>query len=76
MAYRANKIDGPLTVEQYEALPEEEGWRVDTGFIPARGPDTVRIPDIAFVSAARRPAYSTRGWWQMAPDRHPLVRYQ
>src|SRR5262245_3118068 len=27
MAYRANEIGGPLTLEQYEALPEEEGWR-------------------------------------------------
>jgi Uma2 family endonuclease len=110
MAYRANKVEGPLTVEQYQALPEEEGWRVElvrgqlvrepgpgplhgtvdalltarlvswarsgghgvvlsnTGFIFARGPDTVRIPDIAFVSAARRPPYPARGWWQLAPD--------
>jgi Uma2 family endonuclease len=40
----------------------------NTGFILARGPDTVRIPDIAFVAAARRPPYPARGWWQLAPD--------
>jgi Uma2 family endonuclease len=109
MAYRATR-NNPLTVEQFEALPEKEGWRIElvrgqlvrepgpgpmhgavdalltahlvnwaaagsrgvvlsnTGFILARNPDTVRIPNIAFVSAARRPAYPARGWWEIAPD--------
>ena len=39
----------------------------ETGFTLQRGPDTVRAPDVAFVSWARRPA-STIGFAALAPD--------
>lgn len=39
----------------------------DTGFLIARDPDTVRAPDVAFVSAARAAAVG-RGFVQFAPD--------
>lgn len=39
----------------------------DTGFLIARDPDTVRAPDVAFVSAARTAAVG-RGYVPFAPD--------
>jgi Uma2 family endonuclease len=39
----------------------------ETGFVLARGPDTVRAPDVAFVAAERVPA-ETRGFAELAPD--------
>jgi len=43
---------------------------VEAGFLLSRGPDTVRGPDISFVSAARIPVegYEDGGFWEMAPD--------
>lgn len=41
----------------------------ETGFIIARNPDTVRAPDVAFVSKARIPATGIpKGYWPYAPD--------
>jgi len=41
----------------------------ETGFTIARDPDTVRAPDAAFVSIARRPAPDDlKGFAQLAPD--------
>lgn len=43
---------------------------VDAGFLLSREPDTVRGPDISFVSAERIPTdgYGHSGFWEMAPD--------
>ena len=38
-----------------------------TGFVLQRDPDVVRVPDVAFVAAARLPAYR-RGFLEVAPD--------
>jgi Uma2 family endonuclease len=40
----------------------------DTGFVLARDPDTVRAPDVAFISAARVPDSPTPGFFEGAPD--------
>jgi Uma2 family endonuclease len=41
----------------------------EAGFILARDPDTVRAPDVAYVSAARIPAGGIpEGFWPLAPD--------
>jgi Uma2 family endonuclease len=42
---------------------------VESGFVLERGPDTVRGPDVAFVSTARLPPpQARRGYGAMAPD--------
>jgi Uma2 family endonuclease len=43
-------------------------FAAETGFTLARGPDTVRAPDVAFISNARLPQPSPRGFAEMAPD--------
>lgn len=40
----------------------------DTGFKIASDPDTVRAPDVAFVSAARAGSIPSRGYAELAPD--------
>lgn len=40
----------------------------ETGFTLFRSPDTVRAPDIAFVSRDRLPLAGTRGFPELAPD--------
>jgi len=40
----------------------------ETGFRLARDPDTVRAPDIAFISKARQPATAPSGYADFAPD--------
>jgi Uma2 family endonuclease len=40
----------------------------DTGFHLASQPDTVRAPDVGFVSNERRPSPPPRGYAQFAPD--------
>src|SRR5690349_8234410 len=40
----------------------------ETGFTLARNPDTVRAPDVAFISAARVPSPPPRGFAELAPD--------
>jgi Uma2 family endonuclease len=40
----------------------------ETGFTLARGPDTVRAPDVAFVRRERVPDPPPRGFPQLAPD--------
>lgn len=40
----------------------------ETGFILRRGPDTVRAPDVAFVSRDRLPPHDQRGFAEFAPD--------
>lgn len=40
----------------------------DTGFKIGSAPDTVRAPDVAFVSKARQHAIAHRGYSELAPD--------
>jgi Uma2 family endonuclease len=46
------------------------GWVLgaDTGFLLSRGPDTVRAPDVAYLSRARWPAPLPEGFGEGAPD--------
>src|SRR5207248_4392981 len=43
-------------------------FAAETGFTVARGPDTVRAPDIAFVRRERLPDPDPRGFPDLAPD--------
>lgn len=45
-----------------------EVFAAETGFTLFRGPDTVRAPDVAFVSNERLPERSPRGFAELAPD--------
>lgn len=40
----------------------------ETGFILRRNPDTVRAPDVAFITRDRLPPHDTRGFAELAPD--------
>lgn len=40
----------------------------ETGFLVSRAPDTVRAPDLAFVSKARLPTERVTGWGTVIPD--------
>lgn len=40
----------------------------DTGFKIATNPDTIRAPDVAFLSSERRSAIPGRGYAELAPD--------
>jgi Uma2 family endonuclease len=40
----------------------------ETGFILARSPDTVRAPDVAFVSSGRVPLHQPAAYLEQAPD--------
>jgi Uma2 family endonuclease len=40
----------------------------ETGFTQFRAPDTVRAPDVAFISTARLPPDRVRGFAELAPD--------
>jgi Uma2 family endonuclease len=40
----------------------------ETGFILARSPDTVRAPDVAFVSTGRVPLHQPAAYLEQAPD--------
>lgn len=40
----------------------------ETGFTLFRAPDTVRAPDVAFISTARLPRDRVRGFAELAPD--------
>jgi Uma2 family endonuclease len=43
-------------------------FAAETGFVLSREPDTVRAPDVAFISTARLPDPPPRGFAEMAPD--------
>lgn len=43
-------------------------FAAETGFTLARGPDTVRAPDVAFVQSERLPSPPPRGFADLAPD--------
>ena len=40
----------------------------ETGFTLSRDPDTVRVPDIAFIRRDRLPVELPEGYWPAAPD--------
>jgi Uma2 family endonuclease len=40
----------------------------ETGFVLARAPDTVRAPDVAFVSSSRAPLHQPAAYLEQAPD--------
>ena len=48
--------------------PLGEVYAAETGFTLHRHPDTVRAPDVAFVTAARVPLLGTDGFGEVAPD--------
>jgi Uma2 family endonuclease len=52
------------------AEADQLGWVFagETGFTLARGPDTVRAPDVAFIRADRLPSPPPRGFAELAPD--------
>ena len=54
----------------YHVLTQELGriFSAETGFTIARAPDTVRAPDIAFVSKDRLPDPLPYGYLELAPD--------
>ena len=43
-------------------------FAAETGFTLERNPDTVRAPDVAFISTARLPDPAPRGFAELAPD--------
>ena len=43
-------------------------FAAETGFTLTRGPDTVRAPDVAFVSRERLPEPLPQGYFDLAPD--------
>ena len=43
-------------------------FAAETGFTLARNPDTVRAPDVAFISTARLPDPPPHGFAELAPD--------
>jgi len=51
-----------------ESAAAGQVFAVETGFTLARGPDTVRAPDIAFVRRDRLPDPATQGFPELAPD--------
>jgi Uma2 family endonuclease len=69
--YRHGRVSTELAVllaNHVKALGLGEIVIGDTGFHIAHDPDTVRGPDIAFITTARAPAPDTQGFPAMAPD--------
>lgn len=62
------RLAGPLSVF-VEAHQLGAVYAAETGFLIAENPDTVRAPDIAFVSRSRlAQIFQTRGYFPGAPD--------
>lgn len=59
---------GRLIANHVRAHKLGKTYAAETGFIIARNPDTVRAPDVAFVSNARLPAARVRRFFPGAPD--------
>jgi Uma2 family endonuclease len=55
---------------QHHVKAEDLGvvYAAETGFVLARDPDTVRAPDVAFVSTERLPEPEPSGFAELAPD--------
>ena len=58
-----------LAIAQHvEAKKLGRVFAAETGFTLFRKPDTVRAPDVAFISTARLPHPAPRGFAELAPD--------
>jgi Uma2 family endonuclease len=69
--YRHGDIAMRLGAAMHQHVESNRLGRVfaaETGFTIARQPDTVRAPDVAFVSSARLPHPAPRGFAELAPD--------
>lgn len=69
--YRHGKVTVHLTLvigKYLEAHRLGHLLAAETGFKLASNPDTVRAPDVAFVSNARVPSPAPRGYAPLAPD--------
>ncbi len=69
--YRHGRVAMNLAM-RLGAHVEREGvgqlFAAETGFALARGPDTVRAPDIAFIRRERLPAHDPAGFPDIVPD--------
>ena len=69
--YQHGDVAMRLAAAIYTHVEAHELGRVfaaETGFTLARNPDTVRAPDVAFISTARLPDPPPRGFAELAPD--------
>ena len=69
--YTHGRVAGNLTLRlgaHVERTRAGQLFAAETGFTVARGPDTVRAPDIAFVRRERLPDPDPRGFPDLAPD--------
>ena len=57
-----------LLMDHVEATGLGDVLAAGTGFKPSADPDTVRAPDVAFVSRERLPDPETQGYPALAPD--------
>ena len=71
-AEQHGRITGTLTVSLGQhVLTHRLGtiYAAETGFLLSSNPDTVRAPDVAFISRSRREtAGAVQGYWPGAPD--------
>jgi Uma2 family endonuclease len=65
---------GALLYEHVRANGLGRVMGADTGFWLLRDPDTVRAPDVAFISKARNPGPLSSGFSEIAPDLAVEVR--
>lgn len=69
--YRHGRIAAALAARIYSYVKEHDLGIVlagDPGFILQRGPDTVRAPDVAFISRERVPDPEPVAFAELAPD--------
>lgn len=59
---------GGAVLQHVEANSLGRVFAAETGFTLARGPDTVRAPDVAFIRSARLPSPPPEGFAELAPD--------
>jgi Uma2 family endonuclease len=69
--YRHGDVAGRLFLaiaNHVESHALGRAFAAETGFTLARSPDTVRAPDVAFISTTRLPHPEPRGFAELAPD--------
>ncbi len=69
--YRHGRVAADLSyVIQQHVKANDLGvvYAAETGFVLARDPDTVRAPDVAFISVKRLPEPEPSGYAELAPD--------
>ena len=59
---------GAAVLQHVEANSLGRVFAAETGFTLARGPDTVRAPDVAFIRSERLPSPPPTGFAEVAPD--------